>query len=152
MHWGTFERFLPHNLKLRGKQKKWVLCDYIKVYKLDLEGGGVILGGIFSLFSLSSQYPKMKEKKLGWYTINFHCKLTKVQRDSHILHSGFAILEFGVFEFKTEWDPSKQLVCANGEACLIPFTKLMPFNAVQNFSYACEPAFQIKTHIKMWKH
>ena len=100
MHWVTFERFLPHNLKPRGKQKKWVLWDYINVYKLDLEGGGVILEGIFSLFSLSAQHPKMKEKKLGWCTINFHCKLTKVQRDSHIPHSGFTILEFWVCEFQ----------------------------------------------------
>ena len=59
---------------------------------------------------------------------------------------------FGAKWFKTEWNPSKQLVCANGEACLIPFTKLMLFNTLHNFSYACEPAFQIKTNIKMSKH
>lgn len=56
------------------------------------------------------------------------------------------------FWSKTEWNLSRQLVCANGEACLIPFTILMLFNTLHNFSYACEPAFQIKTNIKMSKH
>ena len=39
MHWETFERFIPHNLKARGKQKK-VPWDYVKVSKLDLMVGG----------------------------------------------------------------------------------------------------------------
>ena len=42
----------------------------------------------------------MKERKLGRCTINFHCKLTKVLRDSHIPHSGLTILEFWVCEFQ----------------------------------------------------
>ena len=42
----------------------------------------------------------MKERKLGRCTINFHCKLTKVLRDSHIPHSGLTILEFWECEFQ----------------------------------------------------
>lgn len=40
------------------------------------------------------------ERKLGWCTLNFHCRLTKVLRDSYVPHSCFTVLEFWVREFQ----------------------------------------------------
>lgn len=40
---------------------------------------------------------------------------------------------------RREWIPSRQLVCAIGEACLIAFMNLFSVRAVTSFSYTVEP-------------
>lgn len=42
--------------------------------------------------------------------------------------------------FTTEWNPSKQLVWDNGEACLIPLTNVDFVSASRTFSYTLESA------------
>lgn len=44
---------------------------------------------------------------------------------------------------------SRQLVCANGEACLMPFTRLLLVRAEQSFSYTIEPENKIKIYITL---
>lgn len=46
---------------------------------------------------------------------------------------------FGANWLSSELKPSRQLVWENGDACLIPFTKLLLVSATQSFSYATEP-------------
>jgi hypothetical protein len=42
--------------------------------------------------------------------------------------------------FKTEWNPSKELVWASGEAFFMDFTKVDFVNAVQSLSCTTDPA------------
>lgn len=64
------------------------------------------------------------------------------------LDSNFSYLQYiptyenaiilGANWLSSEWNPSKQLVWAKGDACLIPFIRLLLVKAVQSLSYATE--------------
>lgn len=48
---------------------------------------------------------------------------------------------------RVEWKPSRQLVCASGEACLIPLTKDVLLRAEQSFSYTGESDNKVKYYL-----
>ena len=52
--------------------------------------------------------------------------------------------------FRTEWNPSKQLVWDKGDACLIPLTRLLLVSTEQTFSYIGESVGEIKCTIQNW--
>ena len=55
--------------------------------------------------------------------------------------------------FRTEWNPSKQLVWDKGDVCLIPLTRLLLVSTEQTFSYVGESVGEIKCTIQNWcKH
>ena len=47
---------------------------------------------------------------------------------------------FGENWFTNEWKPSKQVVCARGDACLIPLIREFFVKALHTFLYNSEPA------------
>ena len=60
-----FERFLPHNLKPRGKQKKWVLWDYVKIYKLDWRVGKWFWRALSQLSAFFRSIPNWRKENWG---------------------------------------------------------------------------------------
>jgi hypothetical protein len=53
----------------------------------------------------------------------FYSRKAKFVTNLHNIPGYEYAIILGAYCLTTEWKPSRQLVCACGEACLIPFTK-----------------------------
>jgi hypothetical protein len=59
---------------------------------------------------------------------------------------------FGAKWFKTEWNPSRQLVWASGEVCFIPLISRLLVNAAFVFSYTVESAIGQKANYELYNN
>lgn len=133
-------------MKLRLPRNK--LSDHLGIFPVHKSKGTVIVQvQDRMIMKLSISFPSSDNISVNLSLYNSHYHIQPHKNCTWNIHYYTNLQSIPTYEneiifgqkwFSTEWKPSRQLVWAIGEACMMLFTSLLSVNAATTFSYTTE--------------